>query len=208
MKRKRLPYSSIDMYERLEDDLKPTRVRLRVNAQQYLALGLSQKQNGLVPTTCTVCLVQGSMNINLFFSKHQLQACFCNGGIKWNTELGKQRLGDLVSKSRFVWENAPDLHVANANSMIRLICSACGERTSPSVAQFVNGLVGCSRTSTCRIPRPKEWKHTAGKSRLDNLVSLSKFDWNCWNTRHDKIDGEDSRIDLICPICFVVSSAT
>ena len=197
------------MYGQLSDKLATTNCRLRVDLQAYLALKLTQKVKG-PPSTCTICHFDGTLNINDFLTKGQLQGCHCNGAIRWSTEAGRQRLDHIVSQSRFDWVDWPSRHcgIESATSRMHLVCNICLGPTCPTVAQFVNGSTGCARTSQCRIPRPQEWKHEASKQRLDELVANSRFEWKHFDSRHDCIQGEDSRIELVCTVCGVTTTPT
>lgn len=203
--KKRVSYNSKEMYDSIVSKIAPTNCQLRVSLEEYLALKLKQKGNGSVPSVARCCNINGVLNINQFLHRGALQACFCNGGLLWSSDLGKQRIDVLVDSSKYNWEcyETRHLETTSALSRLSLVCTHCGGNTTPTVAQFVNGVTGCARTSSCRPPRPGEWSHPSGRSRLDLLVKESRFNWKHHDTRHAEIAGEDSRIDLVCSLCGV-----
>tara|TARA_B110000902_G_scaffold61730_1_gene72930 strand:+ start:120 stop:1730 length:1611 start_codon:yes stop_codon:yes gene_type:complete len=97
---------------------------------------------------CNLCNESATPSIH-HFRQHPV-GCGCRL-LKYGSPSGKKRVDELVNQSRFRWATEPNGRddIETSSSHIRLLCSKCGEETTPSIAKLARDCVGCGcRNST------------------------------------------------------------
>jgi len=161
----------------------------------------SRGQKAKIPLKCRVCKLRCAVQMSNFVLRKTAQ-CLCSKHRRWNEEGGLKRLDGIVKHSRFVWKMVPNESNLDYYYRLSLLCTTCGEDSSPLLVDFINGSggCGCHHTTELKVKRLIE-------SLIDNRAEFSI----CTHSGGDGLVGVNNgplTFDMVIyddqgPVCFI-----
>lgn len=162
----------------------------------------------VLPVTCTRCgFSPNNCTIDKFMLRRSAE-CWCNNQAKWCTAQGVERLHALMSKSRFVFVEAPLAHSLSCDTELSIACSVCHHQPKSCLLRHFKDTLSAACWCNGRAPYASSEGHKRVLKILTQHHMQPSKELICYDWFVKNVNSEHSVIPVQCIRCATICTST